>query len=343
MSGEWSLPVAALIFVSAAICTIIGSTKLAGLADTLADRLQLGEAMFGAVFLGAMTSLSGFVMTGTAAYTGQAGLAYGNAVGGIAAQTVALAVVDLFYRQANLEHAAASLPNLMFGLLLVALLSTALLLGLGPSWTWLGVHPGCILLVAAYGYGLRLVREVRRDPAWRAKQSPFTRQDVPEPDSSGRSTAALLVRFFLFGAVVSVTGWAIARAAAAILEHTPLTDTVVGVLLMGVVNGAPEAISALAAVRRGALTLAIAGVLGGNAFDVLNLVVGDVLYRRGSLFHAATSEQTFVTALSALLTVIVLMGLVRRQTHGIAGIGWESMLLLIAYVGSMFLLAWTGP
>lgn len=39
----------------------------------------------------------------------------------------------------------------------------------------------------------------------------------------------------------------------------------VGGVLMGLVNALPEAITAVAAVRRGAVTLAIAAILGGNS------------------------------------------------------------------------------
>jgi cation:H+ antiporter len=59
---------------------------------------------------------------------------------------------------------------------------------------------------------------------------------------------------------------------------------------MGVVNAMPEAVTSIAAVRRGALTLATAGVLGGNAFDVLALSFADVAFRGGSIYHATGSD-----------------------------------------------------
>jgi cation:H+ antiporter len=331
----WS---AAGVFAVAAVVTVYASTRLAQAADVLADRLGIGEALFGAVFFGAVTSLSGIVMTATVAHAQQPGLAYSNAVGGIAAQTAALAVIDLCYRQANLEHAAASLPNLMFGLMLIVLLSLALLIGVTPPWTMFGVHPACALLLGAYGYGLHLVRQVGLEPAWRARQTPETRLDTPEPDRSHHSTRALVISFVATGLVVSVCGWAIAQAATALVQQTKLGASVVGALLMGAVNAAPEAITGIAAVRRGALTLAVAGVLGGNAFDVLNLVIGDIAYRDGSLFHAAGAEQNFVSLLAVTLTSIVLMGLVRRQPQGVGGIGFESVLLLVVYAGGMLFL-----
>lgn len=50
-----------------------------------------------------------------------------------------------------------------------------------------------------------------------------------------------------------------------------------------------------AAVHRGAMTLALAGVISGNSMDVLNLAVGDVFYRSGPLCHTAGTGALFPT------------------------------------------------
>ncbi len=116
-----------------AVCVAIVATagvKITAVVDELADRTRVGEALAGAVLLGATTSLSGSVLSVTAALKGNADLALSNALGGIAVQTAFLAVADLFYRRANLEHAAASAANLMQGALLVTLMAVILV---GPS------------------------------------------------------------------------------------------------------------------------------------------------------------------------------------------------------------------
>lgn len=340
--AAWPLWVAVVAFAAASAVTVFGGVRLAALADKLADRTGLGEAVFGALLFGAVTSLSGVVMTATAASHGNGGIAYSNAVGGVAAQTAALAVADLFYRRANLEHAAASLPNIMFGMLLVGLLAIAIAISFTPAWTVAGIHPGVAVMVGAYLYGIKLVRAVREDPGWQAKQTAETRADVPGEDVEGKSMARMVVEFLAFGAVVAGAGWAVATAAESLMVHFGLTATFTGAVLMGVVNALPETITSVAAVRRGALTLAIAGVLGGNAFDALNLVVGDAFYREGSLFHAADESQIFVTVMTVLLTVIILMGLVHRERKGPAGIGWESVLMILVYIGTMITASFTG-
>ncbi|MFC0201204.1 hypothetical protein [Paracoccus rhizosphaerae] len=94
-------------FLAAGAVIFLARLQMTGLAERLAERAGLDEALFASVLLGAVTSLSGIVVSVTAALDGRAWLAFSNSVGGIAAQTVFLALAEMFYRKGNLEHAAA--------------------------------------------------------------------------------------------------------------------------------------------------------------------------------------------------------------------------------------------
>jgi cation:H+ antiporter len=85
VSELWPLSISLVVFTSAALLTVLGGIRLASSGDVLADRTRLGEALFGAVFFGAIISLSGIVMTAAAAFDGYPRLGYSNALGGIAA------------------------------------------------------------------------------------------------------------------------------------------------------------------------------------------------------------------------------------------------------------------
>lgn len=332
----WPLSWSVAVFALAAGVTVACSVRLAGLGDTLADRTGWGEALFGAVFFGLATSLSGIVMTGVSAAIELPQLAYSNAVGGIAVQTLAIVAADVVYRGANLEHAAASAQNLLFGSLLIVLLSTALLASFSPQGAVLGVHPVSAVLVAFYIGGLSLIRD-QREPMWRAVRTRETRRDVPEEhgEYAQRTGASLWTEFVAIGAVVVVGGWAVARSAEGVVEATGLSAGLVGAVFMGAVNALPETVTAVAAVRRGAATLAIAAVVGGNSLDVLNLVVGDVAYRAGSLFHAAGNDQLFLTGAALLMTAILLGGLLVRQRRGWWKLGFDGVLLVAVYAAAV--------
>ncbi|WP_340563997.1 sodium:calcium antiporter [Streptomyces sp. GSL17-111] len=334
LAGPWPLGQSIALFVLAGGLTVVGSVRLAGIGDVLADRTGQGEALFGAVFFGLVTSLSGIVMTAVTAANDQPQLAYSNAVGGIAAQTLAVAVADAAYRRVNLEHAAASMSNVLFGSLLIALLGVSLMASFSPDVSLLGVHPASPVIVAFYWGGLRLVHDRSRTrPMWEAVHTRETVRDVPdETDTGGRRTGALWADFALAAALVVVAGWVVARAAGTLVESTGLQAGFVGAAFMGVVNALPETVTAVAAVRRGALTLAVAAIIGGNCLDALNLVVGDLAYRGGSLYHAAGSDQLFLTAGALVMTTVLLGGLLVRQKRGWWRLGFDGVLLILVYV-----------
>lgn len=330
--------VAVLSFGGASLVIGWSGVRLATAADKLADRTGLGEAIVGAVLLGASTSLAGIVASVAAAAKGHPELAVSNALGGIAAQTAFLALADIAYRKANLEHAAASPENLIQGTLLVTLLTIPLLAIASPEVTGFGIHPASLLLIAAYFMGLRLLSQTRSMPMWHPRSTPETRPDKPaRPQAGDPSLVGLWFRFTALGFVVAAAGYIVARAAISIASHTGLSETVVGALLTAVATSLPELVTSVAAVRAGALTLAVGGIMGGNTFDVLFLSFSDFAYRGGSIYHAISERQVFFMALTMLLTGILLLGLLRREKHGIANIGFESFLVLVLYLAA---LAW---
>lgn len=132
LSG-WTLWAVVGAFAAAAAVIALAGSVLTRAADVLADLTGIGEALVGAVLLGGVTSLAGVVTSLAAAGHGHPTLAVSNAIGGIAVQTFFLAIADLAYRKANLEHAAASLPNVMNSALLLGLLVLVLLVVVAPE------------------------------------------------------------------------------------------------------------------------------------------------------------------------------------------------------------------
>jgi cation:H+ antiporter len=84
--------------------------------------------------------------------------------------------------------------------------------------------------------------------------------------------------------------------------------------------------------------LAVGGIIGGNTFDVLFLAASDAAYPTGSIYHAASDASYFILALSILMTGVLMLGLLRRERHGIGNIGFESFLLIVIYLAGFSLL-----
>lgn len=327
------LPLAILIFSISTLVIVVGGTALTKSADILADKTGLGEAFVGAVFLGGVTSIAGIITSVVAAHNNHPQLAISNAIGGIAVQTVFLAIADIFYPKVNLEHAAASLTNLMQGVLLMGLLSLVFLGISSPDITFLNVHPFSFLIIIVYLAGTKMISVASEKPLWGPKITMATVKDIPNKENLKKTKmSSLIVKFTLLSILISAAGYAIAISGIAIAQNTNLSEGFVGTLFTAVATSFPELIVSLAAVRQRAVTLAVGNIIGGNSFDVLFVAFSDIAYQQGSILHNISHDQSFIIALTMLLTSILIMGLLHRQRKGFANIGWESALIIVLYV-----------
>ena len=337
MDASLPLSVSIVLLVLAGGVLLALGLPFARTVDALADRTGIGEAMAGALLVGATTSLPGIITTGMAAAAGEPSLAVANAVGGIAVQTTFLAVADLTYRRVNLEHAAASLPNILQTTVLIGLVGLVMAASWSPEVSAGGVHPATFLLVAGYAYSLYLVRSTQESPMWRPRQTEETVVDEPDDDGGPEvSTGALWGRFAAMALVVAGAGFAIAVSGLSLVAATPMSGSVVGGLITSVVTSLPELVTAVAAVRIGALTLAVGDIVGGNTFDVLFVAVADLLFRSGSVYHAIDESTSFLLAVTVVLTAVLAAGLVLRSKRGI---GFEGIAILVLYAVGVISLA----
>lgn len=331
------LPLSAIfaLFAAAAAVVAVSGVRVTRQADRLADMTGLGEALVGAVLLGAITSLSGTVVSVTAALEGRASLAFSNGIGGIAAQTAALALADITHRRVNLEHASAELANIFQSGLLLLLLTLPMIAYAAPEVTVLSVHPVSLLLIAVYIGGVRAAARVREQPMWHPVKTSDTRRDVPEQDDSGPGLTRTVLELAVLALLLGGAGFVLAKTGGRISDSFGISETAVGALMTAVVTSMPELVTTLTAVRRGALQLAVGGIIGGNSFDVLFLSLSDAFYRDGSIYHAIARADLFWLTLGLAMVAVLLLGLVLRERQGPGNIGVESMAILALYAGAV--------
>lgn len=334
-----SLVSSAVIFVLAALAIVAAGARMSAVADRLADRTGWGEAVFGGIFLAAATSLPDFAATLTAAADRHPELAISNMMGSVAVNLAFLGVADIVYRKANLEHAAASSSNMSQAALMIALLSIPMIAMLSPEITFFGIHPATIVLFPAYLFGFHLVRRAHTDPMWTPKATRQTVTDRPDMRvRRGETLFGLWLFFGLLAIVVTVAGWALMKSAETVATQTILSETQVGTFFTALFTSLPELVVAIAAVRQGALTLAVGNILGTNCFNVIVIATADIVYRDGSIYHAVSAQPVLWGLLSILMAAVLILGFLRRERYGIGRIGFESFLILLMYCGALTLL-----
>jgi cation:H+ antiporter len=326
------------LFLIAAVVIAVAGTFLARTADRLADRTGLGEALVGGFLLAGATSLPDFAATLSAAVDGRPQLAMSNVMGSMAANLMFLGIADIVYRKANLEHAAASTGNLTQAALLIALLAVVMVAAYMPVAQSWHVHPATILITLGYLYGVTLVHRTQASPMWFPRRTAETVVDVPDRNSDQIRMSSHWLRFTALSITTGAAGWVLMESAKVIADLTVLSDSIAGGLLTAVVTSTPELVTTIAAVRRGALTLALSNIVGTNGFNVLVIAMADVGYRQGSIYHDIAAAELTWGLTVILMTAVLLLGMVQRQIRGIGNIGFESVLMLSIYVVTLLAL-----
>lgn len=331
-----SLGTSAVVFAAAAAAIAFAGIFMSMTADQLADRTGWGEALMGGLFLAGATSLPDFAATLTAAINSHAELAMSNVMGSMAVNLAFLGVGDLVYRKANLEHAAASSANLIQAALLIALLVFPLIAMVTPAYDIWGIHPVTPLLLAAYILGYTAVRDAHVRPMWTPRHTAQTVADEPDDGAqTGRGLARLWIDFILLAAAMAIAGWALMKAGQTIAAQTDLSESAVGGLFTALATSLPELVTTIAAIRLGALTLAVGGILGTNCFNMTVIAAADIFYPQASIYHAVTPLQVLWGLVTILMTAVLLLGFIYRERYGIAKIGLESFLMLAIYAAAV--------
>jgi cation:H+ antiporter len=341
-----------VVFAVATIAVAVVGPRLARVAEAVANRLDVGHVLVGAVLLGVVTSLPGLVLTVTAASRGETELAVANALGGVAAQTLFLAIADIAFRSGTLSsHVPTRQVGYQAALLMVLL--ALVVIGLGTADVAVaGMHPMSVCLIGAYLGGMLLARRLdvsvsaigpepdpsdfeggragQRGKLGTLEESPKLRREEQ------RSWGALWARFGVFAALLSLAGFALAWAGGEIATSTALSATSVGVLLTAVATSTPELVTAVAAARRGAIGLAAGDIIGGNTFDTLFIAAADIV-SPGSVFAGAGPSAVGLAGLVILLNGVLLAGLV-RQGSGTVKTDTESLTIVVIWLISAVVL-----
>jgi cation:H+ antiporter len=341
--GSLSLPWLILLFLAAAGAIWLAGIKLSDTTDVLSERLGLGQALGGLILLAIATNLPEIAITFTAAVSNNLGLAIGNILGGIAIQTVVLALLDgLGVRASPLTYRAASLVLVIEGAAVIAMLVVVVMgTRLSPDVIWLHVTPPGIALLVLWLTSLWLVSRARRGLPWHESGNPPDGQKAPRGTAHvrkdetmtrrGRSTAWVAGMFALAALVTLGAGVVLEESSSGIADHFSLSGVLFGATVLAAATALPEVSTGLTSLKLGDYQLAVSDIFGGNAFlPVLFLVA--TLVSGNAVLPEAKNSDVYLTALGALLTVFYICGLIFRANRQWLRLGPDSVLVVAGYI-----------
>lgn len=297
------------------------------------------------VLLGSITSLPEIATSSTAALSGNAGLAVGNLLGGVAFQIVVLAIADALYGKRALTSTVPNPGTLIQATILILLLTFAV--G-GTVWDepgLFGVGLWSTAILVAYMLSIRFVRSQEQHAGWVPRQRPGeTGEPTPSDKESGESseeqasTSTLILKLGAVAMAILVAGYVLTVSAEEMAGEMGINSSIAGMTLVAVATSLPELSTATGSVRLGRNDMAVGDVLGGNMFDVLLIFWVDLLYAGPPVLSAVPTVAGLAGLLGIILTAFYLIGMIERRDRTIFKMGYDSLLVLLGYVGGMALI-----
>lgn len=323
------MPLAILGFILCAASIWFSGTHLARLGDRLAELTGMGRAWLGLVLMATVTSLPElFVGISSAGIHGNADLAVGDVLGSCVFNLLILSVLDAFHRGPGLLRTVGpkQVLSATLGIVLLALVGFGLFLP--EQYVVMGWVGGLSLVfVVVYVVAMRLVYE-------HLGQAPVA--DEEARDRSG--LRRVLLWYAVHAAVVITAALFLPGFAETITEETGLKASFVGTLLLATSTSLPEVAVSVAALRIGALDMAVSNLLGSNLFNIVILAIDDLVYRGGVLLKDA-SDAHLVSAFSTIImTAIVIVGLTFRTAPKRFLLAWDTFLIGVVYIVNLVLL-----
>lgn len=323
--GGLALPILLGIFALAAAVVWIAGIRIADATDVLDDRFGLGEALGGMVLLALVTNLPEIAIVSSAAVRGSMDIAVGNILGGIAIQTVVLAILDLWGlgRDAALTYRADAPALLIEGVLVIAVLALTVIGHLLPAdMVYLRMTPIAVLILLAWISGVYVIGHAR-------KVLPAGRQKTRKPKAEG-STARYLLVFGIGALATLVAGVVLEISGEVIAKSIGMTGAVFAATALAAATSLPEVATGLRSVRNGNYQLAVSDIFGGNAFLPVLFLLATLLSGKAVLPDAKSTD-IYLTGLGIVLTCVYLSGLVLRSKRQWWRMGIDSWLVVVLY------------
>ncbi|MEZ5618220.1 MAG: hypothetical protein R3E40_08085 [Rhodocyclaceae bacterium] len=328
-----------MIWLKFLLCLVViwlAGARLSRYGDIIAEKTGMGRNWVGLIMLATVTSLPELV-TGISAVTvaDVPNIAIGDVLGSCAFNLLILVVVDFLYREESLYSRASRGHTLSagFGVVLIGMVGLSLLLATRGATLAIG-HVGAYtpFILAFYFLSMRTVFLYERH-----EMAEYVGEVVER--YPGIELRQAFIGYALAATAVVAAGVWLPFVGEEIAITMGWHNSFVGTLLIAAATSTPEIAVTVAAVRMGALDMAIANLLGSNLFNIMIVAVDDLFYLKGPIL-AQVSPAHAVSAFSAIImTGIAIVGLCYRPTGRLRiRVGWISVFLLAIYLINSYVL-----
>ncbi|MDP4284050.1 MAG: sodium:calcium antiporter [Bacteroidota bacterium] len=316
-------------FVACAAVIIHSGTKLSYYGDKISNLTGMGKAWVGLILMASITSLPELI-TGisSVAIVKAPNLAAGDIFGSCVFNLLILSVLDARIKQPLFSTVKSShIVAAIFGIILLTVAGMAIYLSHEiPSVLWISSFSFLLFgvyLVAVWGI-------FKYEQTSIIASSPVI--IIPSPIQSV-NLKKVIGRYALHALIVIGVALFLPYFGGHIASQTRLGNSFFGTLFLAAVTSLPELVVCLAALRIGALDMAVGNLLGSNVFNIFILGIDDVFYKEGSLFEAISPAHLLSVFITIIMTAVVGLGLLfKPKKKQIWFLSFDTFIILVLYL-----------
>lgn len=318
-----------LLFILCAAVILVAGTQLSTYGDMIADMTGLERTWIGVVLLASVTSLPELItgFSSTAIFR-VPDIAMGDIAGSCMFNLLIIAMLDALHSSAPISARVhqGQVLSASFGIILLGLVSLGIILGeMLPVIGWVSVLS--VLFVAIYLLAMRTIFTYEQ----RRLVEAFVAEMATEVEAHHPSNVRVYGLFTLNAVLIVGAALYLPGLAAELAESTGLGQTFFGTMFVALSTSLPEVVVSIAALRIGAIDMAVGNVFGSNLFNVGILALDDLFYMPGPLL-AAVEPSHIVAVLGAMvMTAIAVVGLTYRSGSKRLFIAWDALGIVVVY------------
>lgn len=308
-----------ILFLVGFVLIIKGSDWFIDSTIWIAKVLKVPNIIIGATLVSICTTLPEAMVSGSSAIRGNTEIAFGNAVGSIAANTGFILALTILLSQPEITDKKKLKETGLFLLALIAGLA-----GIGFFFGELSRITGIIFLAILVGYLYLNVRD--------AKASAM---EIAHDEAMDHSPRVIFNRmfFFIIGLIMTVIGAnLLVTHGETLAKLLGVPDVIIGLTLTAFGTSLPELVTAITAIAKKAHDISIGNVLGAN---ILNIIM--VLGLSSTILPIKTPPEYFflhIPVVFAIVGLVVLFSFVNK-THLKR---WNGLVIMAVYFSYLFVL-----
>lgn len=329
-------------FILCAALIVWAGALLSKYGDVIAEKSGLGRAWIGAILIAGVTSLPEMASGVSAvAWLDAPNLAAGAVLGSCLFNLALIAVMDLAYQPGRVLAKAQEVHILSGGLGVLLLGLVAMGIFVGPEMSGvglLGVSLLSVVIIILYAIGGKMIAGLEKE-----RMGEVLEQEAKEGGYAHISARKAYAVFVINAIVIVALGIWLSSIGDRLATTTGLSRSFVGNLFLATSTSLPEIAASLAAIRLGAIDLAIGNVLGSNLFNITLFFIYDLADGSKNFWASLNNANGFAAVMTMMMTGVVIISLMYRASPKTPKrISWDGLALTGMYLGSIAILYWLG-